>query len=100
MRYRSGSHNLKSLSMTKDILIALNIQMGIKTMAMAGGIQENLKRVIMVVIKKQYSLSGWTGFLFPYTPIQEVMPKVVAIAVNTVMTMFRILPQSDLLSIV
>jgi hypothetical protein len=37
--------------MIKDILIALNIQMGIKTMAMAGGIQENLKRVIMVVIK-------------------------------------------------
>ena len=38
--------------------------------------------------------------LFPYTPIQEVMPKVVAIAVKTVMTMLRILPQSDLLSIV
>ena len=51
VRYRSGSHNLKPLSMTKDILIALNIQMGIKTMAMAGGIQESLKKVIMVVIK-------------------------------------------------
>ena len=28
-----------------------------------------------------------------YTPIHEVTPKVVAIAVNTVMTMFRIFPQ-------
>ena len=39
-------------------------------------------------------------FSFIYTPIQEVMPKVVAIAVNTVMTMLRILPQSVLLFIV
>jgi len=31
--------------------------------------------------------------LFFYTPMQEVTPKVVAIAVNTVMTMFRILLQ-------
>ena len=31
-----------------------------------------------------------------YTPMQEVTPKVVAMAVSTVMTMFRILPQSDL----
>ena len=31
-----------------------------------------------------------------YTPMQEVTPKVVAIAVSTVMTMFRIFPQSDL----
>ena len=32
--------------------------------------------------------------------MQEVTPKVVAIAVNTVMTMWRIFPQSDLFSIV
>ena len=32
---------------------------------------------------------------FFYTPMQEVTPKVVAIAVNTVMTMFRILLQSS-----
>ena len=31
-----------------------------------------------------------------YTPIQEVMPKVVAIAVRTVMTMLMIFPQTDL----
>ena len=37
-------------------------------------------------------------FLFPYTPMQEVTPKVVAIAVSTVMTMFRILLQIDLFS--
>ena len=37
---------------------------------------------------------------FDYTPIQDVIPKVVAMAVNTVMTMFRIFPQIDLFSIV
>ena len=50
VRYRSGSHNLKTLCMTKDILITLNIQMGIKTMAMAGGIQENLEKESIVPI--------------------------------------------------
>ena len=35
-------------------------------------------------------------FYFPYTPMQELSPKVVTIAVKTVMTMLRILPQSDL----
>ena len=35
-----------------------------------------------------------------YTPIHEVTPKVVAIAVRTVMSMFRILFQSCLFSIV
>lgn len=38
--------------------------------------------------------------LFVYTPIQEVMPKVVAIAVSTVMTMFRIFPQMFLFSMI
>jgi hypothetical protein len=37
--------------MTKDILIALNIQMDIKTRAMAGGIQESLKRGSILLIK-------------------------------------------------
>ena len=37
-----------------------------------------------------------SGFLFPYTPMQEVTPKVVAIAVRIVMTMLRILPHSAL----
>ena len=34
--------------------------------------------------------------LFSYTPMQEVTPKVVAMAVNTVMMMLRILLQRDL----
>ena len=34
-----------------------------------------------------------------YTPRHDVRPKVVATAVKTVMTMFRIFPQSDLFSI-
>ena len=34
-----------------------------------------------------------------YTPRHDVRPKVVATAVKTVTTMFRIFPQSDLLSI-
>ena len=34
--------------------------------------------------------------LFSYTPMQEVTPKVVAMAVSTVMTMFRIFCQRDL----
>ena len=34
-----------------------------------------------------------------YTPMQEVTPKVVAMAVNTVITMFRILLQISLLMI-
>ena len=38
--------------------------------------------------------------LVVYIPIQEVVPKVVAIAVRTVMRMFRILFQRDLFSIV
>ena len=38
----------------------------------------------------------WERPLLFYTPMQEVTPKVVAMAVSTVMTMFRILPQSDL----
>ena len=41
-----------------------------------------------------------TPSLLPYTPIQLETPKVVAMAVSTVIRMFRILPQSVLLSIV
>ena len=37
---------------------------------------------------------------FFHAPMQEVTPKVVAMAVSTVITMFRILLQSVLLSIV
>ncbi len=36
---------------------------------------------------------GERGDFFVYTPMQEVTPKVVAMAVSTVITMFRILPQ-------
>ena len=39
------------------------------------------------------------AFLF-YTPMQEVTPKVVAMAVSTVITMWRILPQIDLFSMI
>ena len=35
-----------------------------------------------------------------YTPMQEVTPKVVAMAVNTVMTMFRILLQISFFSMI
>ena len=41
-----------------------------------------------------------SSLFFDYTPIQDVIPKVVAMAVNTVMTMFRIFPQIDLFAIV
>ena len=37
---------------------------------------------------------------FIYTPMQEVTPKVVAMAVSTVITMFRILPQMFLFSMI
>ena len=40
-----------------------------------------------------------THSLFFYTPIQEEIPKVVAIAVKPVMTMLMIFPQTDLFSI-
>ena len=49
-------------------------------------------------MKKEDAPHGASSFLFCYTPMQEVTPKVVAIAVNTVMTMWRIFPQSDLFS--
>ena len=39
---------------------------------------------------------GERGDFFVYTPIQEVTPKVVAMAVSTVITMFRILLQISL----
>ena len=46
------------------------------------------------------SRQGGAGSLFDfYTPIQEVTPKVVAMAVSTVITMFRILLQMFLFSI-
>ena len=62
-------------------------------MAMAGGIQENPKKVIMALINNYTKeVSIWILPFF-YTPIQEVIPKVVAIAVNTVMTMLMIFPQ-------
>ena len=35
-----------------------------------------------------------------YMPMHEVTPKVVAMAVSTVMTIWRIFPQTDLFSIV
>ena len=38
-------------------------------------------------------------FVSDYTPMQEVTPKVVAMAVSTVMTMFRILLQISLFMI-
>ena len=38
--------------------------------------------------------------IFIYMPMHEVTPKVVAMAVSTVMTMWRIFPQTDLFSIV
>ena len=38
-------------------------------------------------------------FVSDYTPMHEVTPKVVAMAVSTVMTMFRILLQISLLMI-
>ena len=41
-----------------------------------------------------------SSFLFPYTPIQEDIPNVVAIAVNTVMTMLMIFPQTDLFMVI
>ena len=41
-----------------------------------------------------------TSVLFFHAPMQEVTPKVVAMAVSTVITMVRILLQSVLLSIV
>ena len=34
-------------------------------------------------------------FLWLYTPMHEVTPKVVAMAVSTVMTMWRIFPQIE-----
>ena len=37
--------------------------------------------------------------LFVYTPMHEVTPKVVAMAVSTVMTMWRIFPQIEFFSI-
>ena len=37
------------------------------------------------------------GKVSPYTPMHEVTPKVVAMAVSTVITMFRILLQRSLL---
>ena len=49
-------------------------------------------------MKKEDAPARSILFSFCYTPIQEVTPKVVAIAVNTVMTMWRIFPQSDLFS--
>ena len=46
------------------------------------------------------SRQGGAGFLFDfYTPMQDVTPKVVAMAVSTVITMFRIFPQMFLFSI-
>ena len=41
-------------------------------------------------------LIGERGDFFVYTPMQEVTPKVVAMAVSTVITMFRILLQISL----
>ena len=51
-------------------------------------------------MKKEDAPARSILFSFCYTPMQEVTPKVVAIAVNTVMTMWRIFPQTDLFSIV
>ena len=49
---------------------------------------------------KQKGDARWSVPFFFYTPMQEVTPKVVAIAVRTVMMMLRILPQIDLFSMV
>ena len=52
--------------------------------------------MIFVIIKQKRVCLQWhTRFVF-YTPMHEVTPKVVAIAVSTVITMFRILLQSVL----
>ena len=45
---------------------------------------------------KGEAVSADTASLSVYTPIHEVTPKVVAMAVSTVMTMWRIFPQIDL----
>jgi hypothetical protein len=44
-------------------------------------------------------VSAWHTHFYFYTPMHEVTPKVVAMAVSTVMTMWRIFPQILLLSI-
>ena len=46
-------------------------------------------------LKSQLLVKAVGSFVF-YTPMHEVTPKVVAIAVSTVITMFRILLQSVL----
>ena len=54
---------------------------------------DKCKEKIWIENKKRGSFSA---SLFLYTPMHEVTPKVVAMAVSTVMTMFRILLQSVL----
>ena len=48
---------------------------------------------------KGEAVSADTASLSVYTPIHEVTPKVVAMAVSTVMTMWRIFPQIEFFSI-
>ena len=56
--------------------------------------------MIFVIIKqKRVCLQRHTRFVF-YTPMQLDTPKVVAIAVSTVIRMFRILLQSVLFSMI
>ena len=56
----------------------------------------SISKIFFASYQKSQLLVKAVGSLFFYTPMHEVTPKVVAIAVSTVITMFRILLQSVL----